>query len=163
MWQIPMGVEITTKKKKKIRFGFSIPAGGMGGWSVSNLPPGKDSLAPCPIPVLLHVQLVAQQEHRAAALAAPRVQGQDLQVALAALKALPIVDAVDDKEGAGPAQVTLAVPGAILGARGVAELWSSRRPARSCRAFGISWCLTWSAVSITFSRTGCWSTSSSEA
>lgn len=101
------------------------------GWrrSVSSPLPGKDSLALRPIPVLLHVQLVAQQEDGAAALAAPRVQGEDLQVALAAIKALPIIDAVDNEEGAGPAQVALAVPGAILGVRGAAELWSSRGPA----------------------------------
>lgn len=89
-------------------------------------------------------------------LAAPRVPGEDVEVAAAALEALPVVDAVDHEEGVGPAQVALAVPGAILGARGAGEhrpRVGTRRAARP---------LTWSAVSITFSSTGCWSTSSSE-
>lgn len=154
--------------KKKSDLGF---ASQLEGWGVicELSPTGKESLAPCPIPVLLHVQLVSQQEHGAAALAASRVQGEDLQVTLAALEALPIVDAVDDEEGAGPAQVALAVPGAVLGARGAAELWSSHGPATvqpryaGYLAPAVPRCLTWSAVSITFSSTGCWSTSSSEA
>lgn len=123
--------------KKKSDLGF---ASQPEGWGVicELSPTRKDSLAPCPIPVLLHVQLVAQQEHGAVALAASRVQGEDLQVALAALEALPIVDAVDDEEGAGPAQVALTVPGAVLRARGAAELWSSHGPATLRRVFGTS-------------------------
>lgn len=105
---------------------------------MSSTPPGKAPLAPCLVPVLLHVQLVAQQEHGAAALAAPRVQGEDIQVALAALEALPVIDAVDNEEGAGPAQVALAVLGAILGVRGAAEPWSCCGSATSRRAFGTS-------------------------
>lgn len=128
---------------------------------MSSLPQGTGSLTACPIPVLLHVQLISQQEHGAAVLAALCVQGEDLEVALAALKALPVVDAVDNKEGAGPAQVALAVPGAILGVRGAAELRSSHGPAM-VQLVITPQCLTWSAVSITFNSTGCWSTSSSE-
>lgn len=124
MLQILMGVEKPVKKQIWVLH----PSWRDWG-SVSSLPWGAGSLTACPIPVLLHVQLVSQQEHGAAALAAPRVQGEHLQVALAALEALPVVDAVDNKEGAGPAQVALAVPGAILGVREVAELQSSRGPA----------------------------------
>lgn len=124
MLQILMGAEIPIKKPD---LGFASRLEGWG--SVSCLPGGTGSLTACPIPVLLHVQLVSQQEHGAAALAALRVQGEHLEVALAALEALPVVDAVDNKEGAGPAQVALAVPGAVLGVRGVAELQSGRGPA----------------------------------
>lgn len=117
MWQIVMGVETT---RGNIIFGVSISARWpMGIHELSSTRRKKPRSAP--LPVLLHVQLVAQQEHGAAALAAPCVQGKDLQVPLAALEALPVIDAVDNKEGAGPAQVTLTVLRAILGTRGGAE------------------------------------------
>lgn len=123
MWEDVANTNGGGNTHKEIRFGFCIPAGGM---EICELSPRGNRQ---PIPVLLHVQLVSQQEHGAAALAALRVQGEHLEVALAALEALPVVDAVDNKEGAGPAQVALAVPGAILGVRGAAELQSSRGPA----------------------------------
>lgn len=53
-------------------------------------------------PVLGHVQLVAQQQSREAALCLLCVQSEQLQVAAAALEALAVVNAVHHQEGAGP-------------------------------------------------------------
>lgn len=68
-------------------------------------------------PVLGHVQLVAQQQSRVAALRLLRVQGKQLQVAAAALEALPAVNTVNHQEGMGPVQIALTVPGGVLGAK----------------------------------------------
>lgn len=68
-------------------------------------------------PVLGHVQLVAQQQSRVAALRLLRVQSKQLQVAAAALEALAAVNAVHHQEGVGPVQIALTVPGGVLGQR----------------------------------------------
>lgn len=62
----------------------------------------------------VHVQLVAQQDDGSLRPAGLVVQGQGLQVRLAALERVPVVDAVDHQEGVGPRQVALAVGRAVL-------------------------------------------------
>lgn len=68
-------------------------------------------------PVLGHVQLVAQQEGRGAALCLLGMQSKQLQVAAAVLETLAAVHAVHHQEGVGPVQVALTVPGGVLGRR----------------------------------------------
>lgn len=80
-------------------------------------------------PVLGHVQLVAQQQSREAALRLLRVQSEQLQVAAAALEALAAVDAVYHQEGVGPVQVALTVPGGVLG--------QSRQPQSGAEQAGV--------------------------
>lgn len=80
-------------------------------------------------PVLGHVQLVAQQQSREAALRLLCVQSEQLQVAAAALEALAAVNAVHHQEGVGPVQVALTVPGGVLG--------QSRQPQSGAEQAGV--------------------------
>lgn len=65
-------------------------------------------------PVSVHVQLVTQQDDGNLRPAGLAVQGEGLQVRLAAFEALRVVDAVDHQEGVGPRQIALAVHWAVL-------------------------------------------------
>lgn len=65
-------------------------------------------------PVSVHVQLVPQQDDGSLRPEGLVVQGDGLQVRLAAFKALHVVDAVDHQEGVGPRQVALTVHRTLL-------------------------------------------------
>lgn len=54
------------------------------------------------LPVSVHVQLVAQQDDGSLRPESFVVQGQCLQVQLAAFEALQVVNAVDHEKGVGP-------------------------------------------------------------